>query len=192
MSIRSLAFVLIGILGTAVARGAEGQTYAIDPTHSQPLFEISHMGYSLQRGNFAGANGTITLDRAAKQGSIDVTIDARTVRAIDSRLETQLRAEDFFNVARYPTMSFKSTELAFEGDRLVGADGTLTMLGITKPVKLKVDNFICGPHPYTRNPMCGAEVTTTIKRSAWGMTYGIPKAIADDVKITIPVEAYRQ
>ena len=66
------------------------------------------------------------------------------------------------------------------------------MLGVTRPVKLKVENFVCGLHPFTRNPLCGAEVTTTIRRSEWGMTKGIPKAVGDDVKIMIPVEAYRE
>jgi len=107
-------------------------------------------------------------------------------------LDTRVRGEDFFNVAKYPTMTFKSSNLTFDGDRLVGADGELTMLGITKPVKLTVANFVCGLHPLTKNPLCGAEVTTTIKRSDWGMSWGVPKAVGDDVKLAIPVEAYRE
>ena len=109
-----------------------------------------------------------------------------------SKLDTHIRSEDFFNVAKYPSMTFKSSELSFDGDRVVGADGELTMLGITKPVKLKVANFVCGDHPFTKKALCGAEVTTTIKRSDWGMKYGIPKALGDDVKIMIPVEAYKE
>jgi polyisoprenoid-binding protein YceI len=192
MSVRSCAAVSLAILGAASSQAALSQSYALDPAHSQPFFEVSHMGFSLQRGSFSGANGTITLDRAGRKGSIDVSIDTATVKTSDPRLDTRVRAEDFFNVAKFPTMTFKSTELAFDGDRLVGADGTLTMLGVTKPVKLKVDNFVCGLHPFTKNPLCGAEVTTTIKRSEWGMTYLAPKGVGDEVKITIPVEAYRQ
>ena len=89
-------------------------------------------------------------------------------------------------------MSFKSTALSFDGDRVVGADGELTLLGVTKPVKLTVANFVCGDHPFTKKPMCGAEVTAAIKRSEWGMKYGVPKAVGDDVKIMIPVEAYKE
>ena len=158
----------------------------------QPMFEVQHMGYSLQRGTFSKASGKITLDRAAKKGSIDVTIDTTTVKTIDPRLDTHVRGEDFFNVAKYPAMSFKSTALSFDGDRVVGADGELTLLGVTKPVKLTVANFVCGDHPFNKKPMCGAEVTATIKRSDWGMSYGVPKAVGDNVKIMIPVEAYKE
>ncbi len=181
------------MVGAAVAGPALAQeTYNIDPAHSQPMYEVSHMGFSLQRGNFSGATGKITLDRAARKGTIDVKIDTTTVRTSDPTLDLRVRGEDFFNIAKYPAMTFKSSQLSFDGDRLIGADGELTMLGITKPVKLAVANFVCGSHPYTKNPMCGAEVTTTIKRSEWGMKYLAPRTVGDDVKITIPVEAYRE
>jgi polyisoprenoid-binding protein YceI len=179
-------------LALTAALSASAETYTLDPAHSQPFFEVSHMGYSLQRGAFAGATGTIVLDRAAKKGTIEVTIDTRTVRTSDPKLDTNVRGEDFFNVAKYPTMTFKSSQLTFDGDRLVGANGELTMLGITKPVSLTVSNFVCGLHPYTKNPLCGAEVTASIRRSDWGMAYLAPKMVGDEVKITIPVEAYRQ
>ena len=164
MSVRNLVIVSMAIMAVAVAVVANpavaAEIYNLDPVHTQPIFEVQHMGYSLQRGTFTGATGKVTLDRDAKKGSIDVTIDTTTVRTSDSRLDTIVKAEDFFNVTRYPTMSFKSTALAFDGDRVVGADGTLTMLGVTRPVKLKVDNFVCGLHPFTKNPLCGAAVTT--------------------------------
>jgi polyisoprenoid-binding protein YceI len=181
----------VAILAVAGAARAQ-ETYVIDPVHSQPMFEVQHMGYSLQRGTFSKASGKITLDRAAKKGAIDVTIDTTSVKTIDPRLDTHVRGEDFFNVAKYPTMSFKSAALSFDGDRVVGADGELTLLGVTKPVKLTVANFVCGDHPFNKKPMCGAEVTAAIKRSEWGMKYGVPKAVGDDVKIMIPVEAYKE
>jgi polyisoprenoid-binding protein YceI len=182
------AVAILAVAGPARAQ----ETYVIDPVHSQPMFEVQHMGYSLQRGTFSKASGKITLDRAAKKGSIDVTIDTTTVKTIDPRLDTHVRGEDFFNVAKYPTMSFKSTAMNFDGDRVVGADGELTLLGVTKPVKVTVANFVCGDHPFNKKPMCGAEVTATIKRSDWGMSYGVPKAVGDNVKIMIPVEAYKE
>jgi len=85
----------------AVAGAARAQeTYVIDPVHSQPMFEVQHMGYSLQRGTFSKASGKITLERAAKKGAIDVTIDTTSVKTIDPRLDTHVRGEDFFNVAK--------------------------------------------------------------------------------------------
>ena len=179
-------------LAIAAGRAAAEDTYTIDPVHSQPTFEVRHMGFSLQRGSFGKATGKVTLDRAAKKGSVEVTIDTTSIKTIDPKLDTLVKSEDFFNVAKYPTMTFKSTSLTFDGDRLVGLDGELTLLGVTKPVTLKVANDVCGENPFNKKAMCGAEATTTIKRSEWGMKYGIPKAVGDDVKLMIPVEAYRE
>ena len=190
---RRLAAATVALaLAIIAGRAAAEDTYTIDPVHSQPIFEVRHMGFSLQRGSFGKATGKVTLDRAAKKGSVEVTIDTASIKTIDPRLDTHVKSEDFFNVARYPTMIFKSTNFTFEGDRVVGMDGELTLLGVTKPVTLKVANDVCGEHPMNKKPMCGAEATTTIKRSEWGMKYGIPKAVSDEVKLTIPIEAYKE
>ena len=148
-------------------------------------------GFSTQRGNFGKLSGKIVLDRAAKKGSIDATIDATSIRSFSTVLDGQLKSERFFDVAKYPTITFKATNLSFEGDRLVAASGDLTMLGVTKPATLKVVNFTCGEQPFNKKPMCGAEATTTIKRSEWGMNDSL-KAASDEVKLTLPVEAYKE
>ena len=101
-----------------------------------------------------------------------------------------MMSPDFFNVEKFPTMYFKSSKLKFDGDKLVGADGELTLLGVTKPVSLNITGYRCGNHPMTKKAMCGADVTTSIKRSDFGMGYGLP-AVGDDIKITIPVEAFK-
>ena len=189
--VRFLASAALVLLVAAPAAAAE-DTYDVDPVHSQPMFEVKHMGFSIQRGSFARATGKITLDRVARKGTIDVTIDTTSIRTIDPRLDVHVKGEDFFNVAKYPTMTFKSSHLIFDGDQVIAAEGDFTMLGITKPVSLKVANFVCGDHPVNRKAMCGAEATTTIKRSEWGMNYGVPKALGDDVKISIPIEAYKE
>jgi len=180
-------------LVVALAGPAYGEdVYVIDPTHTFPNFEIMHGGYSLQRGSFLGASGKVTLDRAAKKGSVSVTIDAASV---DSRMparDVHLRSERFLDVAKYPTITFKSSEFRFDGDNVSAVDGELTMHGVTKPVKLSVTNFKCGQSPFARDKqMCGAEITAMIKRSEWGITTGIPN-IADDVRIAIPIEAIRE
>jgi len=168
------------------------ETYVIDPVHSQPQWVATHIGFSNQHGNFGKATGKIVLDRAAKKGSIDVTIDAASIRTYSDRLDQIVKGERFFNVEKFPTLTFKSTSLAFEGDNLVGADGELTMLGVTKPVSLKVTNFTCGEQAFNKKPMCGAEATATIKRSEWGMTDGLKLGNpGDDIHLILPVEAYR-
>lgn len=180
-------------LAFALAAPAFGEdSYVIDPTHTFPGFEILHGGFSLQRGSFLGATGKITLDRTAKKGTVAVTIDAATVDTRMPARDVHLRSERFFDVAKYPTITFKSSDFKFDGDNLVAADGELTMHGVTKPVKLSVANFKCGQSPFNRDKqMCGAEITATIKRSEWGIMTGIP-SIADDVKIAIPIEAIKE
>ncbi len=144
-------------LAIVADRATAEDTYTIDPVHSQPIFEARHMGFSQQRGSFGKSTGKITLDPAAKKGTVEILIDATSI-----------------------------------GDRVVQVDGDLTMLGVTKPVTLKVATFLCGPNPMNKKPMCGAEASATIKRSEWGMTYGIPQAVSDEIKLTIPIEAYKE
>lgn len=191
---RRLGAATVAVLALAITAGraAAQETYTIDPVHSQPTFEARHMGFSQQRGSFAKSAGKITLDRAAKKGTVEVVIDTTSIKTFDPRLDDQMKSENFFNVAKYPTLTFKGSNVVFDGDRVVQVDGDLTMLGVTKPVSLKVANFVCGEHPINKKPMCGAEATTTIVRSEWGMKYGLPKAVSDEIRLTIPIEAYRE
>ena len=189
---RRISASLLPALFIPLLAAAAEETYVLDPVHSQPIFEVQHMGFSMQRATFSKIGGKVTLDRAAHKGTVDVTIDTSSIRSFSDRLDNHIKGEDFFNVAKYPAMTFKSSNLVFDGDKLVAIDGELTMIGVTRPVSLKVTSFACGEHPFNKKPMCGAEASTTIKRSEWGMKYGIPKAVSDDVKITLPVEAYRE
>ena len=188
----AVASLTLGIAVVADPAVAE-DVYNIDPIHSQPMYEIQHMkGISVQHGSFGKLTGKVTLDRAAKKGTIDVTIDTSTIRSHDARLDTILKGEDYFNVAKYPTMTFKSSDLKFDGDNVVGAEGELTMIGVTKPVTLKMTRFTCGENPFNKKPVCGGEATATIKRSDWGMKAGIPVSSSDDVKLILPIEAYKE
>jgi polyisoprenoid-binding protein YceI len=186
--------VLVASCSALVAVPAVAQeSYVLDPVHSQPMFEARHIGMSFQYGSFGKATGKVTLDRAAKKGSVDVTIDATSVKTYDARLDAIVKGERFFNVEKYPTMTFKSSNLMFDGDRVVAADGELTMMGVTKPVNLKVANFTCGENPFNKKPMCGAEATATIKRSEWGINDGLKISNpSDEIKLTIPIEAYKE
>jgi polyisoprenoid-binding protein YceI len=190
---RPLAAVLASALAIPAAVALADESYVLDPVHSQPKYEIQHLrGLSTQWGSFGKYSGKVTLDRAAKKGTIDVTIDTASIRTHDARLDTIVKGEDYFNVAKFPTMTFKSSSVVFDGDKVVGAEGELTMIGVTRPVSLKVANFACAENPFNKKPMCGAEVTTTIKRSEWGMKAGIPNSSSDEVRIVIPIEAYKE
>ena len=169
---------------------AEPETFSVDPRHTFPSYEVGHLGYSMQRGRFNKASGKITLDEAAKKCSAEIVIDAASVSSGVDKLDEHLRSEDFFNVAKNPNITFKSTECTFDGAKVKSAKGDLTMNGITKPVVLTANVFSCGPHPMTKKRQCGADFEATIKRSEFGMKYAIP-ALADDVKLRIGVEALK-
>jgi polyisoprenoid-binding protein YceI len=181
------------LAGTIAVPVAAEDTYVVDPVHSQPQYEARHIGMGTQHGNFGKMTGKITLDRTAKKGSVDLTIDATSIRSNDPRLDAILKGERYFNVEKYPTLTFKSTSMTFDGDRPVGIDGELTMLGVTKPASFKVTHFNCGESPFNKKAMCGADATAIIKRSDWGMTSGLQiNNPADEVRLVIPVEAYRE
>ena len=172
---------------------AAQETYVIDGAHTTPMFEIAHNGgMSRQRGFFTNTAGRVTLDRAAKAGTIDVVIGTGSVVTGSRVLTEVLKRDDFFASERFPTMRFASRDVAFDGDVPVAASGELTLLDVTRPVTLQIADFKCGTQPFTRRPMCGAEVTATIRRSEFGMTYGVPNVAGDEVRIVIPVEAVRE
>lgn len=183
---RSLAAIL---LSTALALPAvAADSYTADPSHTYPNFEVGHLGFSTSRGVFEKTTGKITLDMGAKSGTVDITIDTASLHTGWTKRDDHLKSEEFFNVAKFPTMTYKSSKLKFDGDKLTGVDGELTLLGVTKPVSLAVTEFKCGPHPINKKAMCGANATATIKRSDFGLSAYIP-AIPDDVKLEIQIEA---
>jgi polyisoprenoid-binding protein YceI len=176
--------------GLVSAPAWAADSYTIDPRHTHPSYEINHFGWSTQRGRFDSVTGTITLDRAAKTGSVDVNIDVSSVSTGVGKLDEHLKSEDFFNAARYPTITFKASKIAFNGDAPASVPGEITIQGVTKPATLTVTHFSCGMHPMLKKEVCGAEASTSIKRSEFGMTKYLP-ALGDDVKLLINVEAFK-
>jgi polyisoprenoid-binding protein YceI len=177
-----------GLSMTAGAMAAD--SFTIDSRHTFPVFEVNHLGFSTQRGRSNNVTGKIMLVPSQKSGSIEVTIDSASIDMGMDAWDKQMRGEDFFNVEKFPNMSFKSTRLVYDGDKLVGAEGDFTLLGVTRPVKLEVKGFTCGTHPINKKALCGADISTVIKRSEFGMTKYVP-SISDDVVIKIPVEAFK-
>jgi len=170
---------------------AAPETFNIDGSHTFPRFEYNHFGYSTQQSRFNKTTGTITLDRAAKSGAVDVTIDAKSVDTGFELFNGHIQGEDYFHTEKYPTITFKSTGVKFDGDKLASVDGNLTIKGVTKPVTLAVSSFHCMPHPMLKKLGCGANATTMIKRSEFGAGANAPY-VSDEVKLVIAVEAVQQ
>ncbi len=175
-------------LGTATAQSA---TYSIDPTHTFVTWEALHFGTSTSRGRFDKKEGSIEFDRAGKAGKVDVTIDMASISTGVAPFDNHLRSKDFFDVANHPTARFVASGLTFDGSNVSQVTGTLTLLGKTGPVVLKGTRFNCYMHPFVKREACGGDFETTIQRSQWGSTYGLP-GIPDNVRLVVQVEAFRQ
>lgn len=178
------------LLGAATLPAFAADSYTIDPRHTYPVFEVDHLGFSTQRGRFDKTTGKITLDREAKQGSIDVTIDASSIDMGMEAWNKIMRGEEWFDAEANPWVLFRSTAVHFDGDNPSSVDGVLVMKGESHPVTLKIERFHCGVNPVNRKSVCGADVSTTIKRSEFGLKKYLP-AIGDEVHIVIPVEAFK-
>lgn len=175
----------------ASATSAFAQTYNIDPNHTYPSFEADHMGISVWRGKFDKTTGTIVLDRAAKTGSVDITIDTSSIDFGHAKMNEHARSKDLFNVEKYPTATYKGKSIKFDGDKPVAVEGELTLLGVTKPVTLKIDKFKCIQHPMLKREVCGADAKAEFNRNDFGMTFGMNYGFSPDVKLAIQVEAIK-
>jgi polyisoprenoid-binding protein YceI len=170
---------------------AAPETYAVDVSHTAPRFEYTHLGYSTQMHRFDKTSGQIVIDRAAKTGSADITIDARSVNTGYALFNEHIQGEDYFATAQYPTITFKSTAVRFDGDKPVAVDGKLTIKGVTKPVTLTVTHFQAMPHPMLKKDAIGADAVTKIKRSDFNMGKNAPY-VSDEVTLRIALEAVQQ
>ena len=185
-------------LAFPLAAMAQAESYKIDPIHSFPHFGIDHFGVSMIWGRFDRMSGTFMIDRAAKKGSVELAIETASVTTGDtdkgSRPRTRdehLRTTDFFNVAEFPRMTYKSTNVKFNGDAPSEIEGQLTLLGVTKPVTIKIDRWVCKDNPMSKKPMCGGNASGSFKRTDFGMKYGVP-ALGDDVRLMINFEGYKE
>lgn len=183
--------LLPSLLLAASVGNAATTSYSVDPRHTFPMFEISHYGFSTQRGRFTAVRGTIALDSQARRGSIDITIDAKSLDMGFEAWNEEMRAEGFFNTAQHPNISFRSDDVEFADGRPVRARGQLTLLGISQPVTLEIENFHCGKNRVSGKPMCGADAKARLQRSKFGMTRLLP-GVGDDVTILIAIEAVEQ
>jgi polyisoprenoid-binding protein YceI len=182
------AAAIAALSGAAVAQSA---TYKVEPTHTFVNWEAKHFGTSTSRGRFDKKDGEITLDKTAGTGKATITIDMASINTGVAPFDRHLRSADFFDAEKHPTATFKTGDFKLTGGKTGDIAGELTMLGVTKPVTLKTVGFNCYQNPMFRKEVCGGDFETTIKRSEFGMKYGLP-GIPDDIKLTIQIEAVVQ
>lgn len=186
------ALPLAALLLLAAPAGAAPETYVVDSAHTFPQFEVDHLGFSRHRGRFNRTSGRIVLDREAKSGSVDIRIETASIDTGDEKLEAILRSDAFFDAAQHPAMHFRSASISFDGDRPSAVDGELTLLGVTRPVRLELDHFRCGLVAIGLRYVCGANATARFARSAFGMDRYLGFGLGDEVRITIQIETQRE
>jgi polyisoprenoid-binding protein YceI len=185
--------LLIAVAG-ALAAGASFSamaaevTYQLDPNHTSPSFEADHFGgVSIWRGKFTKSSGTVTLDREAKTGTLNATIDMTSVEIGNAKLDEELKSPQFFDTAKFPSATYKGTSVKFNGDVPVEVTGELTLHGVTKPVTLAIESFKCFTHPMLKKEVCGTESTATFDRADFGIDYG--KAYGFSMKTVLHIQA---
>jgi polyisoprenoid-binding protein YceI len=193
--------IAVGVAATtfALAAAAAPESYTIDPYHTFPYFTANHLGFSNMMGRFDKTTGKLTLDPDTKTGSVELVIETASLTTGDNdrgararARDEHLRSPDFFNVVEFPRMTFKGAAVKWTGDGPGVIEGQVTLLGVTKPLNLTVDNWKCGPDPRTQGKryMCGGNASGTVKRSDFGMKFGIP-AVSDELKLYVMIEAFR-
>lgn len=167
-------------------------TYNLDTSHTFPSFEADHMGgLSVWRGKFNKSSGKIVLDTAAKTGTVDVEIDTASIDFGHDKLNAHAIGEDMFDVAKYPKATYKGTLAKFKNGAPTEVAGELTLHGITKPVTLKINSFLCKVNPMLKREVCGADASATINRKDFGVSYGEAYGFKQDVKLLIQAEGIK-
>ncbi len=180
------------MVGASAGAQAESAKYNFDKAHTQILFNVSHLGFSQSWGEFLEYDGHIMFDEAAPEiGSVEITIKTASIDMDDQKWDDHMKNEDFFNVEKFPDMIFKSTNIDVNGDNTANIMGDLTILGVTKPVMLVTTHNKSGKHAFSGKYVSGFSATAQIKRSDFGMNYGLPM-IGDEVNIILEVESMRE
>lgn len=170
---------------------AAPETFVLDGSHTFPRFSYSHFGYSTQLSSFSKTTGKVVFDKVAKTGAVDIVIDTKSVNTGFDTFNEHIQGEDFLNTAKFPTATFKSTKVVFEGDKPAKVEGQLTIKGVTKPVTLTVTSFQAMPHPMMKKDAIGANAYTVIKRSEFNAGKYAPY-VGDEVRIDVALEAIKE
>lgn len=190
---------MIGLMfaTASLTASAAPESYTLDPHHTFVHFGVDHNDFSTIWGRFDRSSGKFTIDRQARTGTLEIAVETASVSTGDSvrgnrprSRDEHLRSADFFNAVEFPRMLYKANAVTFNGDAPAELRGELTLLGVSKPVLLTVDRWKCAPHAVTKRSICGGNAVGTLKRTDFGMKWGVP-ATGDEVKILVTFEAFK-
>lgn len=183
-------YLLAALVAVSIPALAIADNYIVDPEHTYPSLEFSHMGLSIWRGKFDKTSGKIALDRSAKTGNADIVIDAGSIDFGHAKMKEYAVTADWLNVEKFPTLTYKGP-IKFNGDTPASVNGQLTLRGVTKPVTLKINSFKCMPHPMLKREVCGADAEGDFNRADFGMTK-YSDGDAGKIHLRIQVEAIKE
>ena len=173
----------------AVAAYADPVTYQVDPAHTYPSFEADHFGgLSVWRGKFDASSGSIVLDKAKGTGTVDITVDASSIDFGNAKLNEHAKSGEMFDVAKYPTATYKGKLTGFKDGSPTMVEGTFTLHGVTKPLNLTINSFKRVNSPMDKKEHCGADASGTLNRADYGIAFGDKYGFKMDVKLAIQVE----
>ncbi|NID17549.1 YceI family protein [Luteibacter yeojuensis] len=182
--------VLAGLVATAGTAVAAPVTYKLDPGHTMVLFSWNHFGFSNPTANLGQVDGTLVYDeKDPSKATVEATLPLSGLDTFVPKLDEHLKSSDFFDAAKYPNVTFKSTKVTPAGKGKLKVTGDLTVHGVTKPVTLDVTLNKVGPHPMMKAQTIGFDATATIKRSDFGVGAYVPN-VSDEIKIRITTEAH--
>jgi polyisoprenoid-binding protein YceI len=175
--------------GSAIAAPVK---YDVDPNHTFPSFEADHFGgLSVWRGKFDKSSGTIVFDKEKAAGTVEITIDAASIDFGHAKLNDHAKSAEIFDVEKFPTATYKGTLAKFKDGAPTEVDGQLTLHGVTKPVKLTINQFKCMVNPMSKKEVCGADASATFNRADFGVNFGDKYGFKQEVKLQIQVEGIR-
>lgn len=187
--VAATAALTLGALNSASAAPAK---YNIDSSHTFPSFTADHMGgLSNWRGKINSTSGTITLDAAAQTGTVDVKMDMKSIDFGQEKLNEHAKGNEIFDTEKFPAATYTGKLVNFKNGAPTEVDGSLTLHGVTKPVKLKINQFLCKPNPMSKKETCGADATGKFNREEFGVSYGKAYGFKQDVEIQIQIEAVK-
>ncbi len=176
---------------SVICNTAFAANYQLEPVHTQILFFCDHLGFSKSQGEFLNFEGTFSFDPDDFAASnVKISIDTASINMDNQKWNDHMKNQDFFNVEKFPTMTFISTKVEPLSDKTMNVHGNLTMLNHTETVVLNVTHNKSGKHPFSGKYTAGFSATTQVKRSLFGMTYGLP-ALGDDIEIRLEVEGQK-
>ena len=183
------AVTLALLAGAALA---DPVTYQVDPAHTYPSFAADHFGgMSVWRGKFDRSSGTIVVDKDKGSGTVDITVDTASIDFGMPKLNEHAKSAEMFDVAKYPTATFKGKLTGFKNGVPTAAEGEFTLHGVTRPLTLTINTFKCMTYPQDKKEHCGADASGTINRADYGISYGDKYGFKMDVPLAIQVEAVR-